>query len=132
VQGIYENVRCEALANSEPASWALERVRRYGVASLLPGVQPDFPFILCAQSVPRPPWSGTSLAELPLHGNPLSYSVSTNSCAEPEDLWRSQILADHRMIVWANRDQFPNRVNEDTPLSSDQKLSTPQFTPWPR
>jgi hypothetical protein len=59
VQGIYENVRCEALENSEPASWALERVRRYGVASLLPGGQPDFPFILCAQSVPRAAWSGT-------------------------------------------------------------------------
>src|SRR2546427_13273036 len=59
MQGIYENVRCEALENSEPASWALERVRRYGVASLLPGGQPDFPFILCAQSVPRPAWSGT-------------------------------------------------------------------------
>jgi len=59
VQGIYENVRCKALEHSEPASWALERVRRYGVASLLPGGQPDFPFILCAQSVPRPAWSGT-------------------------------------------------------------------------
>src|SRR6266704_1140554 len=59
VQGIYENVRCEALENSEPASWALERVRRYGVASLLPGGQPDFPLILYAQSVPRPAWSGT-------------------------------------------------------------------------
>src|SRR6266567_4201360 len=34
-------------------------VSRYGVASLLPGGQPDFPFILCAQSVPRPAWSGT-------------------------------------------------------------------------
>jgi len=52
VQEIYENVRCEALENSEPASWILERVRRYGVASLLPGGQPDFPFILYAQSVP--------------------------------------------------------------------------------
>src|SRR5215470_6695048 len=59
VQGIYENVRCEALENSEPASWALERVLRYGVASLLSGEQPDFPFILCAQSAPRPAWSGT-------------------------------------------------------------------------
>ena len=59
MQGIYENVRCEALEHSEPASWALERVRRYGVASLLPGGHPDFPFILCAQSVPRPAWSGT-------------------------------------------------------------------------
>ena len=59
MQGIYENVRCEALEHSEPASWALEHVRRYGVASWLPGGQTDFPFILCAQSVPRPAWSGT-------------------------------------------------------------------------
>jgi transposase len=58
VQRIYENVRCEALENSEPASWALERFRRYGVASLLPGGQQDFPFILYAQSVPPPAWNG--------------------------------------------------------------------------
>ena len=58
MQGIYENVRREALENSEPASWALERVRCYGVASLFPGAQDDFPFVLCAQSVPRPAWNG--------------------------------------------------------------------------
>jgi hypothetical protein len=28
------------------------------VAGLLPGFQDDFPFIVYAQSVPRPPWSG--------------------------------------------------------------------------
>ena len=39
-------------------SCALERVRRYGVASLFPGFQKDFPFILYVQSVPRPAWSG--------------------------------------------------------------------------
>ena len=48
-----------AARHSEPASWTLERVRRYGVASLLTGGQPDFLFILCAQSVPRPALSGT-------------------------------------------------------------------------
>ena len=36
VQEIYENVRSEALENTEPFSRALERVLRYGVASLLP------------------------------------------------------------------------------------------------
>jgi hypothetical protein len=36
------------------------------------------------------------------------------------------------IIVWANRDQFQKQVNEDTTLASDQKLSSPQFTPWPR
>jgi hypothetical protein len=36
----------------------LERVRRYGVASLFPGSQEDFPFILYAQSIPRPAWNG--------------------------------------------------------------------------
>ena len=40
------------------ASCALEQVRRYGVASLFPGFQRDFPFIIYAQSVPRPAWSG--------------------------------------------------------------------------
>jgi hypothetical protein len=29
------------------------------VAGLLPGFQNDFPFIVYAQSVPRPAWSGT-------------------------------------------------------------------------
>jgi Helix-turn-helix domain len=58
VQALYENVRGEALQNLEPASWALERVRRYGVASLCPGAQEDFPFILYAQSIPRPAWNG--------------------------------------------------------------------------
>jgi hypothetical protein len=58
VQGIYENLRREALENSEPASWALERVRQYGVASLFPGIQEGFPFIVYAQSIPRPAWNG--------------------------------------------------------------------------
>ena len=44
--------------NGAPPSWALERVRQYGVVGLLPGAQEEFPFILSAQSVPRPPWSG--------------------------------------------------------------------------
>lgn len=56
---IYEQVRAEALQpNVAPPSWALERVRRYGVVGLLPGAQHDLPFILYAQSVPRPAWSG--------------------------------------------------------------------------
>ena len=55
---MYENVRVEALQNREPPSWALERVHRYGVASLFPGFQNDFPFVLYTQSVPRPAWSG--------------------------------------------------------------------------
>lgn len=58
VQEIYENVRSEALENTEPPSPGLERVLRYGVASLLPGVQQDFPFVLYAQSVSRPAWNG--------------------------------------------------------------------------
>jgi hypothetical protein len=58
VQRIYENVRDEALENSEPPSRNWERVRRYGVVSLLPGIQGDFPFILYAQSISRPAWSG--------------------------------------------------------------------------
>lgn len=60
MQAIYENVRGEALQNREPSSWALERVRRYGVAGLFPGFQNAFPFILYTQSVPRPAWSGKS------------------------------------------------------------------------
>lgn len=52
-------MRAEALRqNGEPRSWALERVRRYGMVGLLPGAQLDLPFILYAQSVPRPAWSG--------------------------------------------------------------------------
>jgi hypothetical protein len=58
VQTIYENVRDEAFQKVEPPSWALERVRQYGVAGLFPGSQKDFPFILYAQSVLRPAWSG--------------------------------------------------------------------------
>ncbi len=58
VQIIYENVRSEALQGLESPSWALERVRRYGVAGLFPGAQEEFPFILYAQSVPRLAWSG--------------------------------------------------------------------------
>ena len=52
-------MRAEALQpNGVPPSWALERVHRYGVVGLLPGAQHDFPFILYAQSVSRPAWSG--------------------------------------------------------------------------
>ena len=52
-------MRAEALQqNGDPPSWALERVRRYGVVGLFPGAQQDLPFILYAQSVPRPAWSG--------------------------------------------------------------------------
>ena len=51
-------MRAEGMQNVEPPSWGLERVRQYGVASLFPGFQNDFPFILYAQSVPRPAWSG--------------------------------------------------------------------------
>lgn len=58
MQGIYENVRREALENSEPASWALERVRCYGVVSLFSRAQEDLPFILYAQSIPPPAWNG--------------------------------------------------------------------------
>lgn len=58
LQEIYENVRQEALQNIEPTSPSLERVRQFGVASLFPGFQDDFPFVLYAQSVPRPAWSG--------------------------------------------------------------------------
>jgi len=58
VQSLYETVRGEALQNLESPSWALERVRRYGVAGLFPGAEDEFPFILYAQSVPRPAWSG--------------------------------------------------------------------------
>ena len=57
---IYEQVRAEALQpHGAPPSWALERVRRYGVVvGLCPGAQHDVPFVLNAQSVPRPAWSG--------------------------------------------------------------------------
>ena len=58
MQAIYETARSEALQNLESPSWALERVRRYGVAGLFPGAQEEFPFILYAQSVPRLAWSG--------------------------------------------------------------------------
>jgi len=58
VQAIYESVRAEAWQNLEPASWARERVRHYGVAGLFPGSAADFPFIVYAQSVARPAWSG--------------------------------------------------------------------------
>jgi hypothetical protein len=56
---IYEQVRAEALQqNGSPPSWALERVRRYGVVGLFPSAKHDLPFILYAQSVPRLAWSG--------------------------------------------------------------------------
>ncbi len=56
---IYEQVRAEALQpNVASPSWALERVRRYGVVGLFPDAQHGLPFILYAQSVPRPAWSG--------------------------------------------------------------------------
>jgi hypothetical protein len=55
---IYESARGEALQNLEPPSWAVERVRHHGMAGLLPGFLDDFPFIVYAQSVPRPAWSG--------------------------------------------------------------------------
>jgi len=59
VQALYETVRGEALQNLEsPSSWALQRVRRYGVAGLFPGAEEEFPFILYAQSIPRLAWSG--------------------------------------------------------------------------
>lgn len=58
MQALYETVRGEALQNLESPSWALERVRRYGVAGLFPGAEEEFPFILYAQSVPRLAWSG--------------------------------------------------------------------------
>ena len=58
MQAIYESVRLEALQNRQPASWALERVRRYGVASLFVDTRDHFPFIIYAQSIARPPWSG--------------------------------------------------------------------------
>jgi hypothetical protein len=58
VQTLDENIRREAVQNLEPPSWALERVRRYGVAGLFPGAQEGFPFVLYAQRVPRPAWSG--------------------------------------------------------------------------
>jgi hypothetical protein len=56
---IYEQVRAEALQQTgAPPSWALERVRRYGVVGLFPNAKHDLSFILYAQSVPRPAWSG--------------------------------------------------------------------------
>jgi hypothetical protein len=55
---MYESARWEALEKREPASWASERVRQYGMAGLFPDFQHDFPFILYRQSVPRPAWSG--------------------------------------------------------------------------
>jgi len=58
VQDLYEIARGEALQNVESPSWASERVRRYGVVGLFPGAEEGFPFILYAQSVPRPAWSG--------------------------------------------------------------------------
>jgi hypothetical protein len=58
VRAHYENVRGDALQKLEPASWALEHVRRCGVASLFPGTQEDFPVILHAQSITRPTWKG--------------------------------------------------------------------------
>ena len=58
MQAIYETARGEALQNLESPSWALERVRRYGVGGLFPGAEEEFPFILYAQSVPRLAWSG--------------------------------------------------------------------------
>ena len=58
MQAFYEQVRAEALASQEPPSWACERVRHYGVASLWTGVAGDRPFILYSQNAPRPPWSG--------------------------------------------------------------------------
>src|SRR5437667_366063 len=55
-------LRCAASSVSaekaEPYSQNLERVRRYGVASLFPGAQGDFPFMVYVQSIPRPAWSG--------------------------------------------------------------------------
>ena len=56
VQGIYENVRCEALENSEPASWPWSAFADME-CQLLPA-QPDFPFILCAQVFPVRPGAG--------------------------------------------------------------------------
>ena len=58
VQTLDEDIRREAVQNLEPPSWALERVRRYGVAGLFPGAKEGFPVVLYAQSVPRPAWSG--------------------------------------------------------------------------
>jgi len=34
------------------------------------------------------------------------------------------------IIPWANRDQFQSQVDQDTAVSPNEKLSTPQFTPW--
>jgi len=56
LQAIYESARAEALQNLE-ASWARERVQHYGVAGLFSGSE-DFPFIVSAQSIARPAWSG--------------------------------------------------------------------------
>ena len=57
VQAIYESARGEALQRFGPPSWARERVRQYGVSGLFVGSE-DFPFVISAQSVARPPWSG--------------------------------------------------------------------------
>ncbi len=81
---IYEQVRAEALQpNGASPSWALERVRRYGVVGLFPGAQQDFPFILCAQSVPRPAWSGRR----DVHRETLHrvYACLLIACAERQD-----------------------------------------------
>lgn len=58
VQAIYERARAEAVQNLAPASWAVDRIRRYGVAGLFVGAQEDSPFLLSSRSVPRPTWSG--------------------------------------------------------------------------
>ncbi len=57
MQAIYESARGEALQQLESTSWARERVRQYGVAGLFVGSE-DFPFVVSAQSVARPAWSG--------------------------------------------------------------------------
>lgn len=36
------------------------------------------------------------------------------------------------IIAWSNRDQFAGQISQDTPVSPDQRLSVPQFSPWPR
>ena len=36
------------------------------------------------------------------------------------------------IVVWANRDLFPKGATQDTPVKTDQTLSVPRFSGWPR
>src|SRR5207244_6600606 len=84
VQAIYENARGEVLQNREAPSWAVERMRQYGVAGLFPGSHNDFLFVLYTRSVPRPAWSGKrDFHQEKLH-QVYEFLIAT-SCAETQE-----------------------------------------------